>query len=463
MEKDINKIQSFEGYFRKQFHLIYTISNIIALVTSIVDIFTIKTHTVNIFYINIPLNVILITSYILYLFKKISSRTGLMILCYLVILDVFYTQIAEPDTEYLILYFLRATLFFFIITTMATLVVHKIHAFITLGLYYSLYIYKIFTTHHPFFIENISTILFSYLLLSLMLYVFSSHLRKVFGALTQKNLQIEKQNILLQETNIELERNREELSKFNQTLSDKNKKLLKREGQLKKAVSAKNKFISIIAHDLKNPSQTLKGFLEILHNKIDTAPKEKVQIYLNHAKKSSEQLNKLLHDLLDWSQSQDEDMRYEPRNINLKKLADNVIDFLKLSALNKSITIEEDIPEDLELFADYDMMFTVIRNLVTNSIKFSYENSKVFIRANKNEKGITVAVSDSGIGMEKKIIDKVFDAEMNFTSPGTNGELGTGLGLKISRELIEKHKGVFAIESVPKKGSTISFVIPQKH
>ena len=461
MEKENKKISSLESYFKKHSQAIYTLGTIIIIATCSIDLFTINQRAFIVILTNVPVIILLALSYILFLLHKISSKQGIVLICYLAIANIVYTQVVDEYHADFTLYFMRATLFFMVITTVMTLLAHRMHAIIILVIYYFIYFYNLFRTNDIFFVENITTILFTYFLLSFLLFVVSLHLRKVFNALSEKTELAESQNKLLLESNAELERNREELRNFNKTLSKKNNKLMKREEQLKKAVSAKDKFISIIAHDLKNPSQTLKGFLEMLHKKIDTAPKEKIHMYINHAKESSEQLNKLLLDLLDWSRSMDDGLHYEPRNINLKRLANNVIDFLKLTAMGKNVILAEDIPEDIYLFADYNMLFTIIRNLVSNSIKFSFHESIVTISARENEKLVTIEVIDTGIGMDAKTIEKIFKSDMNFTSPGTEGELGTGLGLKISRELIEKHKGILNIESTPQKGTTISIVIPK--
>jgi signal transduction histidine kinase len=175
---------------------------------------------------------------------------------------------------------------------------------------------------------------------------------------------------------------------------------------------------------------------------------------------SSESAFNLLENLLQWARTQTDKIKFYPENIDLSELIESNIKFHKVSALKKKIKLESKVPANTVVYADSNMINTVLRNLISNAIKFTDTDGKITISADSTEDMVNVSVTDTGIGIDPETIDKLFRIDTYHTSVGTSGESGTGLGLIISREFIDKHSGKMNVTSKPGRGSTFSFTIP---
>jgi PAS domain S-box-containing protein len=239
--------------------------------------------------------------------------------------------------------------------------------------------------------------------------------------------------------------------------------LRENEQKLKEKNIAKDKFLSIIAHDLKNPFNSIIGFSDLLLrnlDKDDSQPNNKqyAEIIYSEAKHTLD----LLDNLLNWSRSQEGRLQYFPEKVDLRKLIMYTIKLMKYAANQKKIIINYQLDVNLKITADKNMLSTVIRNLVSNAIKFTKEGGKIEVIAIKENKEIKISVSDTGTGIKKKDIDKLFKIEEGFRTKGTKKEGGTGLGLLLCKEFVEKHNGQIWAESIYGKGSTFTFTIPFK-
>ena len=224
--------------------------------------------------------------------------------------------------------------------------------------------------------------------------------------------------------------------------------------------ATKDKFFSIIAHDLKSPFGTVIGFSDVLIERVQDNNYEGAEEIAEIIKNSSERAMDLLMNLLEWSRSQTGRMEYNPRQIQIRSLIDEVCETLNDTAMQKSILLLKEIPSDNSIFADPAMISTVIRNLISNAIKFTNPGGKVVISAEKKPKEWQISVSDTGIGIPENIIPKIFNIEGNISTNGTQNEQGTGLGLILCKEFIEKHGGNIWIESEMDRGSSFHFTIP---
>lgn len=237
------------------------------------------------------------------------------------------------------------------------------------------------------------------------------------------------------------------------------KQLKDSERSLKASNAAKDKFFSIIAHDLKTPFNTLMGYNYLLMNEYHQYDDKKRESMITSLYDITKQTFKLLENILVWSQSQTGGIPFAPRSINITKLLIEIIRLYSPTAKSKSITLglDSDI-RDVKVFADPEMVQTVIRNLVNNAIKFTPEKGKVnlSIRSDDDEK-ITVSVHDNGIGIDPAKKDQLFRIDNNYSTLGTHDEKGTGLGLVICKEFIEINGGEIWIEESSEKGSQFSF------
>jgi len=223
--------------------------------------------------------------------------------------------------------------------------------------------------------------------------------------------------------------------------------------------STKDRFFSIIAHDLRNPFHTVKGFSEILLNDLEKLEPEKIKKYIQFIFNSSTNGSNLLENLLQWSRSQTGSIPFNPAKLNLFELTEEIIKLLEANAHKKNIKIEQLIEPEIVVFADQNMLMTVFRNLISNAIKFTGENGKITLQSHIQDQQIEVSITDSGIGIPCEIIPKLFRIDTNITTKGTSNETGTGLGLILCKEFIEKHKGKIWVESNQNEGSSFKFTL----
>jgi PAS domain S-box-containing protein len=225
----------------------------------------------------------------------------------------------------------------------------------------------------------------------------------------------------------------------------------------------KDKFFSIIAHDLRGPLSAFLGATQILAEEIQNMTLEEIKKITIDMKDSAYNIYGLLENLLEWSRLKRGMMDFTPVTFNLQQKTIACLEVLKESALKKKIKILFSLRDDLEIIADTHMFETVIRNLVSNAIKFTAFGGKINVNADYNNNGSTeVKISDSGIGMPPELKSKLFLLNEKTSRKGTEGELSTGLGLLLCKEFIEKHGGNIRVESEEGKGSTFSFTIPDK-
>lgn len=290
----------------------------------------------------------------------------------------------------------------------------------------------------------------------------------------KRTFELEHTNTLLIDRQTRIEAQAKELQAHTESLVQKNELLLQKQKliqiqsdelkttnkQLSVLNSTKDKFFSIIAHDLRNPFHAVIGFSELLLLDIEKYPPEKVRRFLNLIHSSSQKGNDLLENLLQWSRSETGKISYEPVNLNLYAIAENSINLLNAQAIRKNIQISQEIEPSITIYADENMLSTVIRNLISNAIKFTHENGKIAIKARVAGPMVEISVIDNGIGIPEENIRLLFHIESNISTKGTSYESGTGLGLILCKEFVEKHKGKIWVESEEGKGSEFKFTIP---
>jgi PAS domain S-box-containing protein len=231
--------------------------------------------------------------------------------------------------------------------------------------------------------------------------------------------------------------------------------------ELKELNQTKDKFFSIIAHDLKSPFQGLLGYSQILTTEYATLPEEEKLFFINGIGELSQSAFRLLENLLEWSRMQTGRISFNPEEINLKKELSATLSLLIQTARNKEIELEEMINSDISVYADKNMLSTIVRNLISNSIKFTNQGGKITIDSDLFDKMVQITVSDTGVGMKQEDIGKLFKLDKNFSTHGTNKEEGTGLGLLLCKEMVEKNGGKIWVESKVGVGSKFIFTIPQ--
>lgn len=234
------------------------------------------------------------------------------------------------------------------------------------------------------------------------------------------------------------------------------------EKQLKALNATKDKFLNIIAHDLKNPLHSLHLGTELLSHNIEELSQKDIQFYATGLHEKVDNLHRLIENLLQWARTQTGKIHFKPDHIELLVVTESAIEALRPVAKDKGIEIINKISMEAMAYADYQMIGTVVRNLVSNAIKFSYPDSDIVISCKEQPAFVEVAVSDAGVGISASMMSQLFRIDVSVTDKGTANEEGTGLGLILCKEFVERNSGTIRIQSLPGRGTTVLFTLPRK-
>ncbi len=242
------------------------------------------------------------------------------------------------------------------------------------------------------------------------------------------------------------------------------KKLKESETELKKSNALKDKFLSIIAHDLKSPIGSFNMLTDSLYKDYDNFEDAEKKEYIELMRDSSKNLVNLIENLLQWARSQRGEIAFNPAEVHLDFICNNVTNTLSLAASSKRIEIDNKLEPCVSINADVNMLTTIFRNLMSNSIKFTKEGGKITISSeNIKEDGkefVKICIADTGVGMNDELSSKLFKLASSVSMPGTNNEKGTGLGLILCKEFVVKHGGRIWVESKEGEGSQFYFTLP---
>jgi len=237
-------------------------------------------------------------------------------------------------------------------------------------------------------------------------------------------------------------------------LKEKNKALVQ-------ANKTKDKFISIIAHDLKSPFNAIVGYTELLMESSKENHYDDLLHMSEATHNSSIQAVNLLDNLLDWSRAQTDKLQFQPAKFSLKEMVENILFVQQIVAERKEIKLSIDINGVDIVYGDCNMIQTIMRNLISNAIKFSYRGGEVMLRFSTHKNSWVLVVIDHGQGMQERNVNSLLDGDNMFSNVGTAGEQGTGLGFSVINEFVKLHKGKIEINSVPAKGTTVKISFPK--
>jgi len=279
----------------------------------------------------------------------------------------------------------------------------------------------------------VSIILITIIFLVVVRYIYRKF--KLLNLFLQKMVEIRTQE--LENQRAEMESQRDELHRIN---------------------ISKDRLFSIISHDLRNPLHGLVGLSGLMVNGYYDYTEEERKMFIEGIHESSNQMQQLIENLLHWSRAQTKGIQFSPKSFDIYALISECMDLMKFAAKKKAIELKFNTIEPLMVEADKDMLYAVLRNLLTNAIKFTAKGSVEAGAINEGDK-IKIFVSDTGIGMTEQEIEKL-TSEESFTTQGTVGEKGTGLGFDICKQFLKAHQSKFRIESELKIGTTIYFYLP---
>jgi signal transduction histidine kinase len=252
------------------------------------------------------------------------------------------------------------------------------------------------------------------------------------------------------------------VKKKNEELEQKNGILEQNSVKLKQLNETKDKFFSIIAHDIRNPLSIIIGISSMVKDKQIEFEADEYDELNSEILNSAVNLNDLLQNLLLWSLTQRDLISFNPEKIYLKGLVDNIIRLFKLNASHKQIKMNLQITKEMTIFADLNMLSTILRNLISNAIKYSQLNSEIKINAYETQDIATIEIIDNGIGMTVEQVNSILSKEKSYSVPGTLNETGTGLGLILVFELLSYHAGKLEIESKVNEGTAFMLKFPKK-
>ncbi len=308
----------------------------------------------------------------------------------------------------------------------------------------------------PFWLTWWFKILFSLFLIFVLFILFRMRIKNI----RNQNKMLE---AIISERTKELQLKTKELEKYNKMQGEILEQLSESESELKELNAAKDKYFSILAHDLRSPFNSLVGFSDLLENEFENLDKDEIKKSARNINLSAKNLLKLINNLLEWSMFHAGKMEFKPGNENLSKAVDDVINIIHGNALQKSISIKNEIKEDTHVWADGFMLHSIFQNLISNSIKFTGRGGVVEISSNEEDGFVKIIVSDSGVGIDEEDIPKIFDIKKAHSTKGTENESGSGLGLNLCKELIKKHGGKISVESKKGTGTKFIFTLPKNN
>lgn len=250
---------------------------------------------------------------------------------------------------------------------------------------------------------------------------------------------------------------------LHQELSESKNRLEIANSELKEANNVKDKLFSIIAHDLKNPFHNIIGLSSSLGEDITQGSQAEISNALSLITVSATRAYKLLENLLVWANASRGQLAFNPQYLHTGELMRSNVALLENLAAAKHISIHDNSAAGFEVFADRTMLDCVIQNLITNAIKFTPENGRIDLYVEDEEQCTRIRIKDSGVGIPEALLQTIFKLDTKSSSKGTAGEQGTGLGLPLCKELIQKHGGRIWVESEVGKGTEFSFTIPKRH
>ncbi len=249
------------------------------------------------------------------------------------------------------------------------------------------------------------------------------------------------------------------LNNIIEEIEEKNIEIQKYANELEEANKTKDRFFSIISHDLKSPFNALIGFSDLIKIALEENDFEDIKKMNELIHQTATNTYKLLLNLLDWSRAQTNEIKFKPTKININKLIKENLELFKAQANKKGVIFEFDSPKNNFVLADENMTNIIIRNLISNAVKYTRKGS-VSIVIGLTDKTCVIKITDTGIGIKQEVVKQIFNIEENISTQGTNGERGTGLGLILCKEFTNKNNGNLTVESTINKGSTSTLNLP---
>lgn len=412
------------------------------------------------FYLNSGFIIIAGTSLILYKQKRIKLHHASGFVLYYILINMLYPKLLNKGGFTVDFFILRESIFFLVVVTVSGFILSRNHV-ISMGLIFLLWFALANNRSGSGLLHS------NYLIISVvsacymgLVYVMLTLIEKSATKQARLITELEEKNMMFNQQNTQLIKLNRDLALQTSLLQKSHKKLNKKTAELHQSNKVKDKFFSIIAHDIKNPLGSMLGFIELLKEGFDNLADEKKKKYVELLSVSGHELNKLLENLLHWSRLQTGRIEFNPGKFFLIDALYPVLRLYQTAADNKQITIINLIDKQQPAYADFSMVNTIFRNLINNAIKYTNPKGNIFITGTVQGKMVKIEIKDEGLGMTKDEIKNLFKLNKNYSRAGTSGEKGTGLGLMLCHEFVELNQGAIGVESKKDDGANFWFTLP---
>lgn len=468
--KEYNIENDYTNALEKAINFLYSATAIATIAINLFDIFRlIDVPEMLVLYTNIPAIFIIFISLLLKNFNILSLKWSFTIIVSIILANSVISIYQSRLFEDLIVSMLREAIFISFLISLASFVVNQRLAYIISFVFCVSMVILYIITKDAYLLENLPVLIvifFSYTIfinyLVKILYQMVDHLSMKNMVIKEQLEEIKAQNEELSELNEEMHLQQENLAHNNELLNINNYELTESKKQLNKLLETKDKLFSVIGHDIKNPLHVIIGYSKLLNQKYKELTDEKKRQFIDIIDKSVNSLFQLLEGLLAWSRAQQSNDIYQPEPTDLNNIISSSLSVFESTLNKKKLQVEFSTDAGLIAYADKNMVFLIIRNLLDNSIKYSSEGGTIWIDGEKTPSNIVIHITDNGIGIPENILENIFDINSEKTRPGTKGEKGSGFGLAICYEFAQRNMGKLWCESEEGIETKFSLQLPRK-
>ena len=447
--------------------ILFPVFGLLSLTGYILDLLSFSDASSRILVLNLSTSCLIILGLSLYYFKAVPLKAAFAILIYAGVGNVVIDTLTDPYGPERLSFFLRDSLFVFFVLTLAALFINKYHAVIILSIQLLTTVLLTVISGNAFLSSSLIMMCLFFIAYTAVIYYAVSvmessilYRENMLRTIETDNLEMNDINTRLEEKQQEIEQQSVRLEAQAEVLKKQSKELTESNLELERINKTKDLFLSILAHDLKNSFHLITNYSELLntrHESLDISTRSK---FISIISSTSVKASGLLEKLLQWAQSQSNTIAFNPAKIALDTiLRENLVLFIE-SYQNKGIQVIQNLQEGCIVNADENMLNTVVRNLLSNAGKFTPIDGKIVVNCRKEDGLVWMEVEDSGVGMDMISLENLFRIDKKRSTAGTSGETGSGLGLLLCKDFIEKNGGLLRVTSELNKGSKFSFTLP---
>ncbi len=450
--------------FEKGIRIVFQITSYIAFFGNILDIQEYAIDNKNLLYLNIANDFIILVILILFYVRWLNYKICFSILIYSILANIFIGKFvseidpAEPIRAYM---FLRDSIFVILLLSLTAFALNKLHSIIIGIIYLVSIILFDFVIGANYIHQSLFLIIVIFSAYVGLTYYLVDMFEKAIIGQQERNQYVAQQNENLKEANRMLEERQVMIEEQAMQIMEQSEELKTKNETLKSLNTSKDVFLSILAHDLKNPFNVIKGYAEILKARFTKLDETRKLQYVESIENASKVTYNLLENLLSWARAQNNMIELHPENIHLNPLILEVLLLFKETMKEKKIALDYTPVKSLSVYVDPDMISTILRNLLSNAVKFTFPGGNISIILREIEKEVEIIIADDGIGINPDDLNNLFKIDKHLSTSGTGGEPGSGLGLILCKMFVEKNNGRIQVLSERKVGTQFSVFLPK--